>query len=298
MAQPSISVLMPAYKAEATIMRAAKSVLDQDWPNIELVIASDDGEDYIAVLANHGLSDDRIRQVHTGGTGTGDWNARNSALAAANGDLVTLIDSDDEYAPGRLSALAPIANANGAAIDNTQLFLNDVVVTTLLHEDEKRESETVEATAPLILRDRTPVFPMWRRRDFSIGWHKLPHASDVIFSLELLSAAPQMRVISHGGYRYYKRPGSMTLSDTMTERSRTAYYSIIASITAGNYALTPKIADFALYEIAKNLNQAKSFGQLLAKDPNLTHEMLAIRFNQRAMIESERIAFFEGELEL
>ena len=113
MAQPTISVLMPAYKAEATIKRAAKSVLEQDWPDLELVISSDDGEDYIGVLSKQGLTDDRIRQVMTGGVGTGDWNARNAALKAAEGELVTLIDSDDEYASGRLSALAPLALGDG-----------------------------------------------------------------------------------------------------------------------------------------------------------------------------------------
>jgi len=49
---------------------------------------------------------------------------------------------------------------------------------------------------------------------------------------------------------------------------------------------------------SKNLNQANAFGQILSGNPNLTHEMLAIRFNQRSMIEKERIAFFRGELEL
>ena len=298
MAQPTISVLMPAYKAEATIKRAAKSVLKQDWPDLELVISSDDGEDYIGILLKQGLKDDRIRQVMTGGFGTGDWNARNAALKAAEGELVTLIDSDDEYASGRLSALAPLAMKNGAAIDDTQLYLNELVVATLLHDHERIDGKSVQATAPLILRDRTPVFPMWNKKNVNINWHELPHASDVIFSLELLSAAPEMKITPHGGYLYYKRPGSMTLSDSMTQRSRQAYYAIINSITSGKYSFSPEIADFALYEISKNLNQANAFGQILSGNPNLTHEMLAIRFNQRSMIEKERIEFFRGELEL
>ncbi|MFZ9077176.1 MAG: hypothetical protein ACO23H_01480, partial [Alphaproteobacteria bacterium] len=84
----------------------------------------------------------------------------------------------------------------------------------------------------------------------------------------------------------------------MTQRSRQAYYAIINSITSGKYSFSPEIADFALYEISKNLNQANAFGQILSGNPKLTHEMLAIRFNQRSMIEKERIAFFRGELEL
>lgn len=295
-----ISIIMPTYKAADTVQRAVASVLAQSWDQFELIMAVDDGVDYEALLRDAGIADRRIRQVFTSGTGsagngTGDWSARNTGLAAATGDLVTLLDSDDAYAPGRLSHMAPLALADGAALDDTRIFLEGQIVASLLHEDEAALGRPIIATTPLILRDRVPVFPMWRRDLADLRWRNLPHASDVVFSLEVLSAAPSLKVAPYGDYEYFKRPGSMTMSASMTERSRAAYYQIIHGIVSGDYALSSAVADLALYEIAKNLNQAEAFGKKLADDPMLTHEICARAFNDRPMTEADRYDFFTGE---
>jgi succinoglycan biosynthesis protein ExoO len=294
MADPLISIIMPTHKAADTVVRAVNSVLNQTWAQFELVMAVDDGLDYLALLQGAGISDPRIRIASTGGNGTGDWNARNAGLAAAKGAFITLLDSDDAYAPERLARMLPLAVADGAALDDTALFLEDQMIASLLYSEDLHAGE-VPASAPLILRDRMPVFPMWRRDIADLAWRQLPHASDVVFSLELLSAAPAMRVTPYAGYLYCKRLGSMTLSESMTERSRDAYHQIIAGIVTGEYALASEVSDIALYEIAKNLNQAIPFGRLLADDPLLTHEMCARAFNGQAMTEAERYAVFTGK---
>ncbi|MBT6314772.1 MAG: glycosyltransferase family 2 protein [Alphaproteobacteria bacterium] len=329
MADPLISIIMPTHKAADTVVRAVNSVLSQTWAQFELIMAVDDGLDYLALLQKAGISDPRIRVASTGGNGTGDWNARNTGLAAAEGAFITLLDSDDAYAPERLARMLPLAMADGAALDDTTLFLEGQMIASLLHPEDNYVGEAIPASAPLILRDRVPVFPMWRRDIADLGqfptnlnqigrdklpainvierraasqathgalaWRQLPHGSDVVFSLELLSAAPAMRVTPYAGYLYYKRQGSMTLSDSMTERSRDAYHQIIAGIVTGDYALASEVSDIALYEIAKNLNQAIPFGRSLAEDPMLTHEMCARTFNAQAMTEAERYAVFTGK---
>jgi succinoglycan biosynthesis protein ExoO len=295
MADPLISIIMPTHKAADTIVRAVNSVLNQTWTQFELVMAVDDALDYLTLLQSAGISDPRIRIASTGGNGTGDWSARNAGLAAAKGAFVTLLDSDDAYAPERLAHMLPLAMADGAALDDTTLFLEGQKIASLLHPEDLHAGAAITASAPLILRDRVPVFPMWQRDLVDLAWRQLPHASDVVFSLELLSAAPAMRVTPYPGYLYYKRPGSMTLSDSMTERSRNAYHQIIAGIVTGEYALASEVSDIALYEIAKNLNQAIPFARALADDPLLTHEMCARTFNGQAMTEAERYAVFTGK---
>jgi glycosyltransferase involved in cell wall biosynthesis len=295
MTDPLISIIMPTYKAEDTIERAVASVIRQTWARFELVLAVDDGADYLRLLGDTGIDDPRIKIAPTHGVGTGDWNARNTGLAAATGDFVTLLDSDDAYAPERLEHMLPLAQADGAALDDTTLFLEDKILANLLHPHEQADGEKIAASAALILRDRVPVFPMWRRDLADFTWRQLPHASDVVFSLEVLSAAPALRITPYAGYLYYKRPGSMTLSDSMTARSRAAYHQIIEGIVTGAYALCPEVSDLALYEIAKNLNQAAPFGRALNDDPQLTHEICARAFNAKTMTEAERYAFFTGD---
>lgn len=286
---------MPIYQAASTVQRAVASVLAQNWDPLELILAVDDGVDYVALLRDAGISDPRIRQVFTDGMATGDWSARNTGLVAATGELVTLLDSDDAYAPERLSVMAPLVLSDGAALDNTSLSLEGKHIASLLHGDEAASASPVTASPYVILRDRVPVFPMWRRDLADFRWRNLPHASDVVFSLEVLSAAPALKVSSYAGYQYFKRRGSMTMSSSMTERSRAAYYQIIQDIVSGAYALSPNIADLALYEIAKNLNQANAFGKALADNPMLTHEMCARAFNDKPMTEEDRYGIFMGE---
>ena len=42
---PKISILIPVYNGEATIARAVRSVLEQDYPNLEILVVND-GEIY------------------------------------------------------------------------------------------------------------------------------------------------------------------------------------------------------------------------------------------------------------
>jgi glycosyltransferase involved in cell wall biosynthesis len=110
-----ISVIIPAHRAEAYLRKAVDSVLRQTAPVSEIVIASDDGQDYLAVLAEQEVRDPRVRCVFTGGTGTGVANARNTALRAATGQVVVSLDADDLLEPEALAVLGPLARTHGAA---------------------------------------------------------------------------------------------------------------------------------------------------------------------------------------
>lgn len=111
-------MIIPAYEAESYLHTAVGSVLRQTAPVSEIVIASDDGQDYVAILADREVRDPRIRCVLTGGRGTGVARARNTALHAATGQIVLSLDSDDLLEPDALAVLAPLARAHGAAYSN------------------------------------------------------------------------------------------------------------------------------------------------------------------------------------
>ena len=114
-----VSVVIPAFRAEATIARAVSSALSQE--SAEIVVVSDDGADYAPVLARAGLKDSRVRHATTGRIGAGPAIARNLGQAAASGELVAWLDADDLFHPGRLAALAPLARERGAAADNVRV---------------------------------------------------------------------------------------------------------------------------------------------------------------------------------
>ncbi|WP_245888241.1 glycosyltransferase [Geodermatophilus tzadiensis] len=99
---PSFSVVIAAYQAEATIAAAVVSALEQTHPPLEVVVCDDGSTDGTAdVLAGLG---DAVRVVRR--PNGGESAAKNTAVAAARGDYVVVLDADDVFHPRRLEALA------------------------------------------------------------------------------------------------------------------------------------------------------------------------------------------------
>lgn len=96
---PLISVVIPAYNAEATIGAAISGVLTQQYPNVEIVVVDDGSSDRTAaVAASYG---DRVQVIRQDNAGTAA--ARNAGIGAARGEFIAPCDADDVLLPGYLS---------------------------------------------------------------------------------------------------------------------------------------------------------------------------------------------------
>ena len=91
-----ISVIMPAYNAAKFIEKSAKSVLEQTYSDLELIIVNDGSkDDTAAVAAALADRDKRVRVLNI--ENSGPAMARNYGLEQLSdkAELVTFIDSDD-----------------------------------------------------------------------------------------------------------------------------------------------------------------------------------------------------------
>ena len=114
-----VSVVMPAYNAESTLRLAIGSVLAQSHSNIELIIADDCSTDATGHIADS-FNDSRLRVVHLS-QNLGEGGARDSAIEAATGDWIAVIDADDAWVPDRLEkmlALEPEISGRSIIVDN------------------------------------------------------------------------------------------------------------------------------------------------------------------------------------
>jgi len=94
-----LSIIMPSYNQASFIEGSVRSVLDQDWPNLEVVVA--DGastDDTVAILQRLAAADSRLRWFSE--SDTGPASALNKALAQVRGTVVGWLNSDDLYTPG------------------------------------------------------------------------------------------------------------------------------------------------------------------------------------------------------
>jgi glycosyltransferase involved in cell wall biosynthesis len=94
-----VSVAIPAYNAEKTIRETLDSVLEQSYPNIEVIVVDDGSTDGTwSVLQSYGS---RIRSIHQENQGLAG--CRNTGLRAAVGKYIALLDSDDLCEPERIA---------------------------------------------------------------------------------------------------------------------------------------------------------------------------------------------------
>ncbi|MCX7144138.1 MAG: glycosyltransferase [Proteobacteria bacterium] len=106
-----VSVVMPSLNQVKFIDTAIDSVLGQDYPNIELIVAdggSDDGT--VELLKARQTGDGRLRWSSQPDSGPAA--AVNGALAQVRGTVVGWLNSDDVYAPGAVRRAVDALEAN------------------------------------------------------------------------------------------------------------------------------------------------------------------------------------------
>ena len=99
-----VSVIIPCYRAEATLCRAVASALEGAPADLQLLLVEDGSPDGTGALCDQlAAGDARITALHRPNGGAGA--ARNTGLEAARGDWVLFLDADDELLPGLWAAL-------------------------------------------------------------------------------------------------------------------------------------------------------------------------------------------------
>lgn len=114
---PDVSVIIPTYNRGAWVAEAVDSVLAQTHVSVEVIVVDDGStDDTPAVLAGYG---DRIRVIRQANAGVSA--ARNAGMAAARGEWIGFLDSDDTWLPEKLERqwadLAAYPEAVGHAVD-------------------------------------------------------------------------------------------------------------------------------------------------------------------------------------
>lgn len=113
-AHPRVSVVMPTLNRADVLGRAIASVVAQDYANWQLVVVDDGSSDgTAAVLADWCARDERISSIVLASR-EGVSAARNHGLAAADGEYVAFLDSDNEWMPGFLTHTVTALGRTGA----------------------------------------------------------------------------------------------------------------------------------------------------------------------------------------
>lgn len=126
-----VSVIIPLYNKEQAILNTIKSVVNQSFSDIEIVVVDDGSTDSSADSVKDLTAQDSRIKYHLKTNG-GVSSARNFGLSKAKGDWVIFLDADDEMLPNNVELL----------LELTEKYQVDVAAVNVIISDGNRERES------------------------------------------------------------------------------------------------------------------------------------------------------------
>jgi glycosyltransferase involved in cell wall biosynthesis len=123
-AVPSVTVIIPVFNRAHVVERAIASALAQEVPagewSIHVIVVDDGSTDEVGEALRHfGTSVTFLRHDRNKGAAA----ARNTGIAAADGDFIAFLDSDDTWLPRKLAAQIDFMEAHGHQASCTAYLL-------------------------------------------------------------------------------------------------------------------------------------------------------------------------------
>ena len=107
-----VSVIIPTYNRADTVRRSIDSALEQTYSLIEVIVVDDGSTDATReVLSGYG---NRIRAIYQDNGGPSV--ARNTGVAAARGEFIAFLDSDDTWKPAKIDRQVRLMLAGGERV--------------------------------------------------------------------------------------------------------------------------------------------------------------------------------------
>ena len=89
-----VSIIVPVYRKEDTLDACLKSIMEQTYKKIEIILIDDGSPDNCGdICDSYANKDKRITVIHKKNEGVSI--ARNTGLATATGQFITFVDADD-----------------------------------------------------------------------------------------------------------------------------------------------------------------------------------------------------------
>lgn len=99
---PLVTVFVPTYNRGSLIGTALKSLVQQTWKNLEIIVIDDGSdEEHLETLKEICAEYPEVKVIYQG-TNKGAYEARNTALKVARGEFITVHDDDDWSHPEKI----------------------------------------------------------------------------------------------------------------------------------------------------------------------------------------------------
>jgi glycosyltransferase involved in cell wall biosynthesis len=217
---PLVSVAVITFNQLSFLKECLKSILDQDYPNIEIIVADDGSTDgtaeFLKEYAYSGINNFILRRSEIN---QGITKNCNLAYLACTGKYISLIAGDDLMLPGKLSTQVHYMEQNpdcSISYHDVEVFDSSTGITIRKYSDvDKPRTGGMDvlvkygafnaALSNMIRRDCSPLYGFDER---------LPIASDWLFFIECLSGGGKIRYIDKILGRYRRHTHNITSGST------------------------------------------------------------------------------------
>ena len=120
---PLVSAVITTYNRKKLLIESIKSVLQQTYKNIEIIVVNDGGDKNIEQLINSNINSNSIKYIYKENGGLSS--ARNTGIKASNGSYIAFLDDDDTWYNNKIELqLNKIGNNSNYALCTSGVRVN------------------------------------------------------------------------------------------------------------------------------------------------------------------------------
>lgn len=155
-----VSAIIPTFNRARTIERAVNSVLNQTWKKIEVIVVDDGSTDQTVEILKTYRGKIRVICQKNGGASA----ARNTGIKAATGEIISFLDSDDEWLPEKTERQVQLLQRTESSgitccvCDSRMVRSSGTATSFQLAGLRPRQTEGVWSNPAQILMDRFLLF--------------------------------------------------------------------------------------------------------------------------------------------
>lgn len=211
-----LSVVVAVYNIDRYIGKCVRSIMDQTYRNLEILLVDDGSNDNSPSICDHlAAADRRIRVIHKENGGLSD--ARNAGIEAARGEYITFVDGDDWIDAAMYESLlssmqefeAPLGICRYRQIGEHKTVDESTDSAFIFEGSEALESFIAE-------EDDIPIQnAAWNKlytRELmgELRFPKGKYYEDIVYTTKLLARAHRVVFLDHAFYNYVlERNGSI-----------------------------------------------------------------------------------------
>lgn len=215
-----VSIIIPVYNTGVFLRKCIKSIINQTYANIEIIIIDDGSEELTAKICDElAANDNRIKVIHKKNEGVSI--ARNAGLELAKGEFISFVDSDDWIEDEMIASLVKEMKDHDA----------DIVMcdATTIWDSGKQEIDTFNSLPQSCTLNKLDITPLHllelagsscrvlykskKLKNHSVTFPtRIKFSEDRIFNMIALGCCTKFRYIKKSFYNRYMRVGSCVMS--------------------------------------------------------------------------------------